>query len=104
MAAEGSWLKAEGFNMGYTILCERATLDFDLSRGAGALQVTESGHSSRVVKLKAGDGYGAEINYMLHCVRSGRPPAVVTARDGVTALEICEAEEQSVRTGRVVML
>src|SRR5438105_2788530 len=27
--AEGSWLLAKGFIMSYTILCERATLDFD---------------------------------------------------------------------------
>ena len=104
VSAEGSWLRAEGFNMGYTVLCERATLEFDLSRGAGALQVTESGRAPRIIKLKAGDGYGVEINYMLHCVKSGRRPTVVTARDGMSALEICEAEEKSVRTGGVVKL
>jgi len=102
ISAEGSWLRVQGFNMGYTILCERATLDYDLSRGAGALQVTKLGRPPRIMKLDAGDGYGAEINYMVHCVRSGRPSAVVTPRDGMTALEICEAEERSVRTGRVV--
>jgi predicted dehydrogenase len=104
VSAEGSWLRAQGFNMGYTILCERATLDFDLLRGAGALQVTEAGRTPRIMKLEAGDGYSAEIDYMLHCVRRGRAPAVVTARDSMTALEICEAEEQSVRTGRVIKL
>src|SRR5437899_71232 len=48
VSAEGSWLRAQGFSMGYTMLCERATLDFDLSRGAGALQVTESGGAPRI--------------------------------------------------------
>ena len=102
--AEGSWLLAKGFNMAYTLHCERATLDFDLSRGAAAMHVTETGQSPHVVKLDGGDGYGVEISYMLQSVLGGRPPTVVTARDGVTALEICEAEEKSVRSGRVVKL
>jgi predicted dehydrogenase len=102
--AEGSWLLAKGFNMSFTLLCERATLDFDLSRGADALQVCERGQAPRAIHHDEADGYGAEIRYMLECVASGRPPAIVTAADGVTALEICEAEEKSVRAGAVVTL
>jgi len=100
--AEGSWLLAKGFNMSYTIHCERATLDFDLSRGAGALQITETGCESRIVKLDGPDGYGAETRYFVDCVANGNPPMLVTAQDGVTAIRICEAEEQSVRTGKPV--
>ena len=99
---EGSWLLAKGFQMAYTLHCERATLDYDLSRGVDALQVTETGQSGRVIKLDQGDGYRLEIDYMLKCVLSGRSPTVVSARDAVRTLEICEAEEKSVRTGEVV--
>lgn len=102
--AEGSWLLMQGFNMAYTLHCERATVDYDLARGADALRVTEAGQPARVVQSEGTDGYRAEIEYMLDCVLNGRPPGIVTARDGVSALEICEAEEQSVRTGRVVTL
>ena len=102
--AEGSWLLAQGFNMSYTLLCERATLDFDLARGTDALIVTETNQPPRVVQCDAGDGYGAEIRYFLECVAQGRAPETVTARDGVTALEICEAEEKSLRTGAAVKL
>lgn len=102
--AEGSWLLAQGFNMSYTLLCERATLDFDLARGLDALIVTETNQPPRAVKCDAGDGYGAEIRYFVECVAQGRAPEVVTARDGVTALEICEAEEKSLRTGAAVKL
>ena len=102
--AEGSWLLAKGFHMAYTLHCERATLDYDLSRGVEALQVTETGKSARVINLDRGDGYGLEIDYMLQCVLSGRPPAVVTASDAVRTLEICEAEEKSVRSGKLVNL
>jgi len=102
--AEGSWLMASGFNMAFTILCERATLDFDLARGADALQVIEAGKAPQPRKHDGADGYGEEVRYFVECVAKGQRPAVVTARDGVTALEICEAEEQSIRTGALIKL
>lgn len=102
--AEGSWLLTQGFNMAYTLHCERATLDFDLARGAGALQVTEPNQSPREIAVDGPDGYGAEVHYMVDCVGDGTTPDIVTASDGVAALEICEAEEQSIRTGAVVPL
>lgn len=102
--AEGSWLLTQGFNMGYTLLCERATVDFDLARGAGALQVTKPGQPARTLDCDTPDGYGEEVRYIVDCIANGRAPQVVTARDGLTALEICEAEEQSIRTGAVVKL
>jgi predicted dehydrogenase len=100
--AEGSWLLAKGFSMAYTLHCERATLDFDLGRGTDALQVSEPGQTPRVIKDDAPDGYTQEVRYMVDCVQQGRPPAIVTAQDGLTDLEICEAEERSVKTGAVV--
>jgi predicted dehydrogenase len=102
--AEGSWLLAKGFSMSYTLMCERATLDFDSTRGAEAMRVTESGRETRIIPGDGTDGYTAQIAYMLECVAHGRPPQVVTGQDGMTALEICEAEEKSVRTGSVVEL
>lgn len=102
--AEGSWLLNQGFNMSYTLLCEHATIDFDLARGAGALTITETGKEPRVVDSGAGDGYSKEIDYILECVAKRQPPTVVSALDGVMALEICEAEERSIRSGASVKL
>jgi predicted dehydrogenase len=100
--AEGSWLLNGNFSMSYTVLCERATLDFDSARGAEALQVTEAGKKPRVVKPVGTDGYMGEIRHLLESIQSGKAPKVVTARDGLSAVEICEAEAKSVRTGKVV--
>jgi predicted dehydrogenase len=100
--AEGSWLLTQGFNMACTIYCEKGTFDFDLARGAGAMQLTEPGQSPRTISCDGPDGYSAEINYLLDCVAQGRPPQRVTGHDALTALEICEAEEKSLRTGAVV--
>lgn len=100
--AEGGWLLTKGFNMAYTLHCERATLDFDLARGAEAMLVTETSQDTRVLETDGPDGYSEEVRYVVDCAVNGRQPAIVTAQDGVSALEICEAEEKSVRTGQVV--
>jgi predicted dehydrogenase len=105
VSAEGSWAMAPGFgfDMTYTINFERATVDFAPVRGAEALRVIQGGQA---VKMEAGegDGYIGELRYFADCVARGVQPSVVTLADGVSALEICAAEEQSIRTGQVVGL
>lgn len=102
--AEGGWLLAKGFNMAYTLHCEKATLDFDLARGAEAMHVIPMGEAPQVRKEEGPDGYGGEVRYVVDCARFGKRPTIVTAEDGVSALEICEAEEKSVKTGQLVRL
>ena len=102
--AEGSWLLTEGFNMAFTLLCERATIDFNLARGKGALQITSRGKKHRMLVPTDTDGYNAELRYFVNCVARGERPSVVTAQDSVTVLEILHAEEKSVRSGKPVAL
>jgi len=104
LSAEGSWLQAAGFNMAFTIHCQRATLEFDFARSPNRVQITEPGRTARSLHCDGPDGYGAEIRYFVECVAARRPPSLVTARDAVTALEICEAEEKSLRSGSLVKL
>ena len=104
MHAEGSWLLAQGFNMGFALHCERATIDFDLMRGPGALVISERGKKPKTVKLKATDGYAEEVRYFIDCVTQNRRPVTVSPEDCLTSLEICLAEEKSVRNGRIVNL
>ena len=73
-----------------------------MARGAEALRVTEAGKKPRVVKLVGTDGYSGEIRHLLEAIQSGKAPKVVTARDGLSAVQICEAEAKSVKTGKVV--
>lgn len=104
--AEASWIMNEGFpfNMSYTINFEKATADFDLSRGAEALKLYEDGKGAVVVPLRSGDGYLGELTHLIGSIRAGQPPTVVTPEDGASAVEICEAEERSAQTGQVVTL
>ena len=99
--AEGSWLLKQGFNMGFTVHCERATLDFDSARGASAMVITEQDQPPRAIELESTDGYINEISYFLGCISQNLAPKLVEAQDGLTALEICEAEEKSIRTGQI---
>lgn len=102
--AEGSWLLTSGFNMSYTVIFERATIDFDSARGADALHLMEEGKPVQVVKPDGVDGYVEELRHLLASIQSGKAPTVVTPADGLSAVQICEAEEKSIQTGGVVGL
>lgn len=104
--AEGSWAMARGFGFGmtYTVNFEKATADYDLARGADALKLFEEGQSGRTIPLTGPDGYVLELQHLIDSIRTGAPPAVVTPRDGLSAVEICEAEEKSVNLRQIVSL
>jgi predicted dehydrogenase len=104
--AEGSWIMTDGFgfNMAYTVNFERATADFDLARGAEALRFFAEDASLPVPKAEGEDGYVGELTHLIESIAAGRAPTVVTPQDGLSAVEICEAEEASIRTGQPVAL
>jgi predicted dehydrogenase len=104
--AEGSWLMSPGFgfNMAYTVIFERATADYDVARGPEALRLFAEGKSPEVVHCEGEDGYGGELGHLVQCLQEGRFSTVVTAEDGLSAVEICEAEEKSIQTGTAVAL
>ena len=106
VSAEGSWAMTEGFgfNMSCTVIFENATADYDGARGTDALKLYEKGREPQTLRFEGKDGYVGELQYLLECIGSGRPPSVVTASEGVSAIEICEAEEKSVRSGQLVSL
>jgi predicted dehydrogenase len=106
VSAEGSWLMSEGFgfNMAYTVNFEKATADYDLSRGPETLKIFEDGKGARVEAVAGDDGYVGELTHFIESIAVGRAPSVVTPSDGAQAVEICEAEEHSVLTGKPVSL
>jgi predicted dehydrogenase len=106
VVAEGSWLMGPGFGfkMAYRAVFEHATVDYDSTRGAEALKVYETDRGVQVIRPEGPDGYVGELRHMIEAIKTGQPPHVVTAADGLSAVEICEAEERSVRTGEWVTL
>jgi predicted dehydrogenase len=103
VSAEGSWLVAPGggFNMSYTVHFEKAMADYDFARGSEALKLF-TGKKPRVINSKGPDGYVLELQHMIESIRNGQPPTVVTGPDALSAVQICEAEERSARSGQVV--
>jgi len=106
VSAEGGWVMGDGhgFEMAFTVIFENATVDFNCNRGAEALRLFEKDQQARTITLEPGDGYLGELSYMLHCITEGIAPAIVTGRDGASAVEICEAEGESIKTGKLVTL
>jgi predicted dehydrogenase len=84
--------------MRFTINFDRATVDYEVGREHAL--VVNTGGKTEFVDL-TGDGYSAEIQYLLDCVASGRKPSRVSAADAVVGLRVIEAEDRSVQSGRV---
>ena len=105
--AEGSWAMSPGFgfSMAYTVNFELATADYDLVRAPdNLLRLSRPGHPAETVKCQGPDGYVGELQHMIDAIRTGQPPTIVTMRDGLTSVEICEAEERSIQTGEPASL
>jgi predicted dehydrogenase len=104
--AEGAWAMTPGFgfNMSYTVNFERATADYDIARGKESLRVAEEGQGSKVITCEGSDGYVGELKHFVECARAGKAPTVVTAADGLASVEICEAEERSVKERCIITL
>ncbi len=105
VVAEGSWAMTDGFtfNMSYTINCENATLNFDLSNEKPHV-IIEKGKDPVHPDLDPRMGYDFEIAYFIDCIQKGRKPETVTMRDGMNTVRIVEAETKSVQTGQRVEL
>ena len=104
VSAEGSWAmtKGFGFNMAYTVNFENATADYDLARGDDALKLFEADEEPQVLKLDASDGYSGQVTPLVKSIQAGTAPRIVTAQDGLTSIELCEAAKRSIQAGERV--
>lgn len=105
VSATGSWAMTPGFgfNMAYRVVFENATADYDIARAKESLRLFEADGSNHTIAFSAGDGYAGEMQHLAESIEKGEAPSV-TADDGVAAVEICAAEEESINTGKVVPL
>jgi predicted dehydrogenase len=104
VGAEGGWAMQNGFpfTMKYLVNFENATAAYDLS-AAEPLMLYRDG-KAEVVAIDKRQGYELEINYLLDCIAAKKRPTTVTLRDAAEAVKLVEAEVESVRTGREVLL
>ena len=105
VSAEGSWAMTSGwgFNMSFRVIFEQATADYDISREDEPLRLFVEGQEKKVIECEGEDGYVGEMNHLIECIQIDQKPSV-SADDGLNAVEICTAEEESVRTGQIVAI
>ena len=102
--AEGSWAMSPGygFHMSYTVNFEHATADYDLVRApAEVLKLFRAGQPAETIQCAGADGYVQELQHFFHSIQTGVAPTVVTMADGLSAIQICEAEEKSIQAKAV---
>lgn len=105
VTAEGGWMMPSGlpFEMGFTIVCEKAALEYRSGRGAG-LQVFLPSGRILTPRLPAGDGYTRELDYLLTCIERKRPVETVTPLTSARSVRVVECEIESARRRAAVRL
>jgi hypothetical protein len=101
VTAIGAWHqhKTWPFFMGYTAVFEEGTLDFDIARPQPVMLYTDD--AATEVSVAPTDGWFEEVKYMVHCVTNKEKPELNTISSAKTTMQIVQAEERSVRSGKV---
>ncbi|MCC7014285.1 MAG: Gfo/Idh/MocA family oxidoreductase [Planctomycetes bacterium] len=98
VAAEGGWDHTNGwsFKMSFTVVFERATLDYEFGR-ANELVLVQDGKQTPV-QLEALNGYDGEVRHLLQAIAAGSRTLDATMLDAVAHTKLIEAERESLRT------
>lgn len=102
VVADGGWSFASPypFKMRYSVTFDSGvTADFDLG-GKESLVVYHNG-KAEPIKCEEIDGWLGEIRYFVDCVAKNTRPTLVTAEDGLIAMQVIEAEKRSIASGQV---
>lgn len=104
VTSEAGWVNAPGlpFAHGYDAFFEGATLHYDSSRSAEPLLYGAKG--PKPLRLPKREAFHDEIEEAVRAVETGEVPARLSAASALESLEVCLAEEKSVRTRKLVKL
>ena len=96
--AHGAWdhQPSVGFRMRCTIVCERATIDFDISREDQL--VVHRGGDSEPIEAGTLSGYDGEVRAMIDRVR-GHKENAASMDDAALVARLLECERRSMRSG-----
>ena len=88
VTVQGGWHhpRAFPFSMEFTIVADAGTLDFS-SAGRPLTLYTAAGEA-HPMDVPAVDGYQAEIEYFVECVRAGRAPEFCPPRESAAAVKL----------------
>jgi predicted dehydrogenase len=105
VVAEGGWVMAPsfGFEMSFNLVLEQASIVFDCTRKP-AFRVCPRQGEAFTPPLPEGDGYVRQIDHFARAVRGEAVPPVITLQQSRDSVRLVEAERESIRAGRAVML
>ena len=88
------------FSMGYTVMCEEASIDF----GSEGMHIYTRGGEVITPELNPDNGWIREIDYFVSSITGQKKPEIVTPVQAREAVEIVCAEIESVNCGKEIML
>lgn len=95
VVAEGGWDHTPGwtFEMTFTLVCERATLDYRLGRDPELVRCEDG--EAHAVELPATSGYDEEIRALLAAIAHGASTPPISVDDALGTARLLEAERAS---------
>jgi predicted dehydrogenase len=102
---EGGWMfhAPWPFEMAITVVGERGTLDWTMSRGPELFHYAGEA-APRRIPVADGTGWTRELDYFIDCVLAGRPVERCTPTSSRMSIGLALLEERAIRTGRFVRL
>ncbi|NQU73958.1 MAG: Gfo/Idh/MocA family oxidoreductase [Candidatus Omnitrophica bacterium] len=102
VCAEGGWDMPASypFNMYFSIVCEKATLEYDLSKNP-PFTVFLNGGKTIIPKIKTTTGWQEEIDYFISLIKGNKKQTFIKDREVLDTLAIIEKEKQSIITGKL---
>jgi len=100
MIAEGAWdhQPGAGFQMRCTVVCERATIDFNIGREEQL--VVYQGDARSVVEVGGLTGYDGQVRAMLDAIGGDESGVRATMEDAVMTARVLKSERVSMDSGR----
>jgi UDP-N-acetylglucosamine 3-dehydrogenase len=101
------------FTAGLRVTCEKGVIEYQFRAGGASfesgqpmryLYIHEPGRPNQPVTFEAGDAFEREIACFVECVRTGKPPAIVTPADARLAVRTALAARTSLEIGQPVLL
>ena len=101
VTAIGAWHQHETwpFYMGYTAVFEQGTLDFDIQRPKPVMLYTDK--SAEELQIATTDGWFEELKYLINCIVQGEKPTLNMIASSELTMRIVQAEQRSVKSGKV---
>ena len=100
------------FTMSYRVQGDDRVIDFNLAAGEN-IENVEEGHQKLVyyengknepIRVLDGDPFVKELSYFLECIEGKRENDIVPLEDVLYTLQVMEAVEESLQSGKVVKL